>query len=85
MSTQQAQIKINLPAPIKNYLEDKANNFGVTTTIYIKHLFIREMEDEQKIPVYKASARTEKRAIKALENIDKAVKVVDIKKFVDNL
>ena len=85
MITQQAQIKVNLPLQLKEYLESKASRFGMPLAGYIKHLILKEVVDMD-YPVFEASDRTLKAYRKALKERAKAVKVKgDIGKFLENL
>ena len=84
MITQQAQIKVNLPANLKDYLESKANRFGMPLAGYIKHLILKDVENMD-YPVFEASDRTVKKAKEALKNKDKSVLVKDIDTFFKNL
>ena len=38
MITHQAQIKLNLPLALKDFLDSKAQRFGMPLAAYIKHL-----------------------------------------------
>ena len=86
MITQQAQIKVNLPIQLKEYLESKANKFGMPLAGYIKHLILKEVSDMD-YPVFEASDRTiraYKKAIKEKKE-GKLVKVTDLDKFFKEL
>ena len=84
MITQQAQIKLNLPLSLKEYLESKAGKFGIPLAAYIRHLILKDIEDMD-YPTYIASDKTVKEYRKALINKDKAIEVRDIDEFFDNL
>lgn len=84
MITQQAQIKLNLPLALKDFLESKASKFGMPLAVYVKHLILKEVEDME-YPVFEASERTIKKAKEALKNKDKAIAVRDIHEFFKNL
>lgn len=84
MITQQAQIKINLPLALKEYLESKANKFGMPLAGYIKHLMLKDVEDME-YPIFEASDRTIRKAKEALKNKDKSILVEDIDEFFKNL
>jgi predicted DNA-binding protein len=85
MVTQQAQIKVNLPVQLKEYLESKANRFGMPLAGYIKHLILKEVSDMD-YPVFEASDRTIKAYKKALKERTKATKVKgDIGEFLEKL
>lgn len=84
MITQQAQIKLNLPLALKDFLESKASKFGMPLAVYVKHLILKEVEDME-YPVFEASERTIKKAKEALKNKDKSIVVKDVHKFFKNL
>ena len=86
MNTQQAQIEINIPLTMKDYLESKANKFGMPVAGYIKNLILNDIKDMD-YPTYQASKSTEEAHEKALQEYDagKTIKVNDIDKFFDEL
>lgn len=84
MITQQAQIKLNLPLALKDFLESKASKFGMPLAVYVKHLILKEVEDME-YPVFEASERTIKKAKEALKNKDKSIVVKDVHEFFKNL
>lgn len=84
MITQQAQIKLNLPLALKDYLESKASKFGMPLAGYIKHLILKDVADME-YPTFEASERTIKKAKAALENRDKSILVEDVDTFFKNL
>lgn len=84
MITQQAQIKLNLPLALKEFLESKANKFGMPLAGYIKHLMLKDVENME-YPTFEASDRTIKAYKKALKEQDKAIEVTDIDAFFKNL
>lgn len=84
MITQQAQIKLNLPVSLKEYLESKASKFGTPLAAYIRHLILKDIEDMD-YPTYEASDKTIKAHKKALKEENKAIEVKDVDKFFDNL
>jgi len=86
MITQQAQIKLNLPLALKDFLESKADKFGMPLAGYIKHLMLKDVEDMD-YPVFELSERSEKaykRALKA-QKAGKLVNVNNIDEFFKNL
>lgn len=86
MITQQSQIKVNLPIQLKEYLESKANKFGMPLAGYIKHLILEDVADMD-YPVFEASEKTIKAYKKALkeQSQGKLIKVGDIDKFFEEL
>ncbi len=75
------QLKINLPEELQSLLQTKASRFGVPLTQYVKHLIMKDVEDEE-YPVFKTSEETENAARQALKDLDKAV---DAKNFFKQL
>ncbi len=86
MNTAQAQIKVNLPLSMKDYLESKASKFGMPVAGYIKHLILKDIENMD-YPVYQASEETEKSYKKAIEEhaSKKTIKVKNIDTFFKEL
>jgi len=86
MNTTQAQIKVNLSLIMKDYLESKANKFGMPLAGYIKHLILKDIENMY-YPTYQASEETEKAYKKALEDYhaNKVIKIDDIDAFFEKL
>lgn len=85
MVTPQAQIKLNLPLPLKEYLESKASQYGLPLASYLKHLIVKDMENAE-YPVYELSDDAKRAHKKALKERHKAIKVEgDIGTFLDNL
>jgi len=84
MITEQTQIKINLPFALKDFLESKASKYGIPLTAYIKHLIIEDVSD-MAYPVFEPSERTIKKALKALKEKDKAIKIDNIEEYFNNL
>ncbi len=84
MISQQTQIKVNLPTNLKDYLESKANKFGMPLAGYIKHLILKDVENMD-YPVFEASDKTINKAKEALKNKDKSILVEDMDTFLKNL
>jgi antitoxin component of RelBE/YafQ-DinJ toxin-antitoxin module len=84
MITQQAQIKINISAQLKDFVESRAKKFGMPTAAYIKHLIMNDIAETQ-YPSFQASERTEKKALKAIKKIDQATSVNDVSAYFKNL
>jgi predicted DNA-binding protein len=86
MNTTQAQIKVNIPVNMKDYLESKASKFGVPVAGYIKHLILKDIEDMD-YPTYQASVETEKAYKKALDEKEagETIKVNDVDDFFEKL
>lgn len=84
MITQQAQIKLNLPLALKDFLESKASKFGMPLAGYIKHLILKDVADME-YPTFEASERTIRKAKEALKNKNKSILVKDVHEFFKNL
>lgn len=84
MITQQAQIKINLPEVLKEFVESKASRFGMPIAAYIKHLILKDVEDME-YPSFELSEKAEKALQKALKEKDKAIEIKDIDEYFKNL
>lgn len=61
------QLKVTLPVSLYDYLESRAQRFGLALATYVKHLVIKDVEDMD-LPTYKMSAKTEAVALKALKD-----------------
>lgn len=83
---QTTQIKITVPNELYFYLKSKADKFGLTMASYIRNLAINDVKDMD-IPTFKMSEKTEKIALKALEDYrnGKTRKIDDIDKYLDSL
>lgn len=66
------QLKINLSEQLQDLLASKASKYGVPLTQYVKHVLMKDVED-QEYPIFKASEETEQAAKEALDQLDKAV------------
>jgi predicted DNA-binding protein len=86
MNTTQAQIKVNLPINMKDFLESKASKFGMPVAGYIKHLILKDIENMD-YPTYQASQETEKAYKKAVEEhtAGETLKVKDVDSFFEEL
>ena len=86
ISTSQIQLKISLSEQLNDRLESKAARLGVPVTQFVKHLILKEVENEE-YPTFEMSKRTERRARQALKNYDegKAIIVDDLEKFFKEL
>lgn len=87
MITQQTQIKLNLPLALKEFLESKAQRFGMPIAAYVRHLIIKDVEDME-YPIFEASDSTIKAYKKAMKEKDKAItfnNVEELDKYLKNL
>ena len=74
MSVTQVQLKVSLSEQLNDLLKSKAQRLGVPVTQLVKFIIIKEVEREE-YPVFAASERVEKKAEKALKEIDRSVLV----------
>ena len=84
MTTPQIQLKVSLSQQLSDLLESRAARLGVPVTQFVKHLIIKEVEEED-YPTFPASERTIQKAKKALAEKDKAITVSDIHEYFKNL
>jgi predicted DNA-binding protein len=66
-NTQATQVKITLPDELYLHLKSRAEKFGLNLAAYIRNLIINDVKDID-VPVFKMSEKTEKIALKALED-----------------
>lgn len=78
MNTQspQIQLKISLSEQLNELLQSRAARFGLPITQFVKHLIIKEVENEQ-YPTFQASEWLEKKTEKALKEYGKAINASD--------
>lgn len=79
MITQQSQIKLNIPVKLKEYLEYKANKFGIPLAGYIRYLILKDVENIV-YPVFQASKKTEK-SYKEARQAEKEGKLLMVNDF----
>ncbi len=66
------QLKVNLTPELQELLQSKAGKFGVPLTQYVKHVLMKDVENED-YPIFRASEETENAAKKALNELEKSV------------
>ena len=66
-NTQATQAKITLSDELYLRLRSRAEKFGLNLAAYIRNLIINDVKDID-VPVFKMSEKTEKIALKALED-----------------
>ena len=76
IQSSQIQLKISLSEQLNDRLESKAARLGVPVTQFVKHLILKEVEN-QEYPTFVASERVEINTKKALEEYDKAASASD--------
>lgn len=86
LDTQTTQIKVTLPDELYLYLKSRAEKYGLNLASYVRHLVINDVKDID-IPVFKMSEKTEKIALKALEDYKngKTRKIDNIDDYFSNL
>ena len=84
MNTPQAQIKINLPLTLKDFLESKAAKYDMPIAGYVKHLILNDVADLD-FPTFRISEVSETLARKALHDKKKAKKVSNITEYFKQL
>lgn len=80
METKQSQIKINLPLKLKKKIEKRAEECDMTLAGYMKHLMIRELENN-----LEPSVEMKKIMDKVRKGEMKFTKVDDSEDFFDKL
>jgi antitoxin component of RelBE/YafQ-DinJ toxin-antitoxin module len=80
------QIKITLPLQLQEFVQSKADKFGLSVATYIRHLVLDDVKDMD-MPVFKMSEKTEKNVLKALKEHTqgKTHQIDDIEEFVADL
>lgn len=84
MQTTQVQLKLSLSEQLSDLLKGKAQRLGLPVTQLVKHMIIKEMENEQ-FPTFIASSRTEEKAKKALEELEKSQEAKNVEEFFKTL
>lgn len=84
MNSQQIQLKISLSDQLNDLLQSRATRLGIPVTQFVKHLIIKEVEIDE-YPTFKMSKRTEEKAHKAMQQLDKAVSVDNVAEFFKRL
>ncbi|MEX2007606.1 MAG: hypothetical protein WD992_02430 [Candidatus Levyibacteriota bacterium] len=72
----QIQLKISLSEQLGDLLESKAARLGVPVTQFVKHLILKEVENED-YPIFQASEQVEKNTQEALKQMNKAIDASD--------
>jgi len=63
-----AQLKVTLPVRLYDFVQAKAEKFGLTMSAYLKHLIFEDVKDMD-LPTFPMSAKTEASLEKALEDL----------------
>lgn len=72
----QVQLKVSLSEQLNDLLESKAARLGIPVTQFVKHLILKEVENEE-YPIFQASEQVENNTQEALNQINKAVNASD--------
>ena len=82
---QTTQVKVTLSNELYLHLKSKAEKFGLNLAAYIRHLVINDVKDVD-IPIFKMSTKTEKIALKALNDFrnNKTRAVDNIDKYLES-
>lgn len=86
MNTSQIQLKLSLSQQLNDLLEARAARLGVPVTQFVKHLILKEV-DEEAYPSYQMSEQMEKNVKKAMEEYHegKAIRIDNISEYFKNL
>ena len=76
------QVKITLPAQLQQFVQRKADIYGLTVSTYIKHLVIDDVKDAD-MPIFPMSEKTERVALQALKDHQqgKTHEIADVDEF----
>lgn len=69
----QQQIKISLSPQLKNLVRNRAKQFGIPVTQFVKFLIINDLKNMTNIPIFTPSKRTQKKADSAIKNINESI------------
>lgn len=85
-TTSQIQLKLSLSQQLADLLQSKAAKFGIPVTQFVKHLIIKEVENET-YPAFQASDWTQNRVKKAMNEISDSADIDsnDLHQFFENL
>lgn len=78
------QLKVNLSPELQGLLLSKASKFGLPLTQYVKHVLIKDVENEE-YPTFEASDSTNEAVKDALKHIDEAVEINDVHEYFKDL
>ena len=84
MNIQQVQLKISLSDQLNDLLQSKAARLGIPVTQFVKHLIIKDVENET-YTIFPASNKLEEITRKALKDRNKAIRVENIEEYFQEL
>ena len=73
----QIQVKISLTEQLYDFLLGQSSRLGIPVTQVVKHMIIEKAQEDH-IPTFRASKRTEEAYKRAMKEIDQAVEVEDL-------
>lgn len=80
------QVRVTLPSELQNFLQQKADTYGMSMSSYIKHLILDDVKDIA-YPSYQASEKTEK-AYKSAKQAEKKATLIqtsDVEDYLNDL
>lgn len=85
-TTQSVQVKVTLPVQLQQFVQSKADKFGMSVSSYIKHLVLDDVRDMD-TPTFTMSPETESTALQALKDYKrgKTKEIKDIDQFLADL
>lgn len=85
-SSTSVQVKVTLPAQLQQFVQRKADIYGLTLSTYIKHLVIDDVRDAS-IQVFPMGEKTERVALQALKDHKqgKTHEIEDVDEFLNSL
>ena len=78
----QVKLKISLSEQLNDRLESRAARLGVPVTQFVKHLILKEVENED-YPTFQASEQVERNTQKAFSQIKKSINASDFFKNIN--
>ena len=86
ITSQSVQVKVTLPVQLQQFVQSKADRFGMTVSSYIKHLVLDDVRDMD-MPTFTMSAQTEQIALQALDDYKqgKTTEITNIDDFLNDL
>lgn len=80
------QIKVTLPVQLQQFVQSKADKFGMTLSSYIKHLVLDDVRDMD-MPTFTLSEKNERIALQALKEHKqgKTTQITDVDEFMNSL
>ncbi len=84
--SQSVQVKVTLPAQLQQFVQQKADIYGLTVATYIKHLVLVDVKDSN-MQTFPMSEKTEQVALRALDDhkLGKTHEIADVDEFLNSL